>query len=50
MVDVTGNSMSEDSDNEIDFIYIDSLRLTYQEVISNNGIIDTHCRTRTKLY
>ena len=38
MTDVAYNSMSEDSDNEVDFTDIDSLRLAYQEAISNNGI------------
>jgi len=39
MTDVSNNSMSEDLDNEVDFINIYSLRLAYQEAISNNGII-----------
>jgi len=38
MTDVADNSMSKDSDNEVDFTDIDSLRLAYQEAISNNGI------------
>ena len=38
MTDVANNSMSKDLDNEVDFTDIDSLRLAYQEAISNNGI------------
>jgi len=41
MTDVTDNSMSEDSDNEVDFTNIDSLHLTYQEAISNNDMISS---------
>jgi len=39
MTDVADNSMSEDSNNEVDFTYIDRLRLAYQEGISNNDMI-----------
>jgi len=39
MVDVVGSSMLDDSDNEVYFTEIDSLRLAYQEVISNNNKI-----------
>jgi len=39
MADVVDNSMSDDSYNKIDFTDIDSLCLSYQEEISNNGII-----------
>ena len=39
MTDVADNSMLEDSDNEVDFIDIDNLRLAYQEAISDNGMI-----------
>jgi len=39
MTDLAYNSMLEDLDNEVDFTDIDSLRLAYQEAISNNGTI-----------
>jgi len=39
MTDVVDNSMSEDSDNEVDFPDIDNLHLAYQEAISNNSMI-----------
>jgi len=39
MIDVVDNYMLEDSDNEVDFINIDSLCLAYQEAISKNGMI-----------
>jgi len=42
--------MSEDSDNEIDFIDIDNLRLAYQEAISNNGMIAYAYKTMKRNY
>jgi len=45
MTDVADNSMSEDSDNEVDFTNIDSLCLAYQEAISNNGMIASAYKT-----
>jgi len=50
MDDVADNSMSDDSDNEIDFIDIDSLCLTYQETISNNGMIASTYKTMKRNY
>ena len=50
MTDVADNSMSEDSDNEVDFTDIDSLRLTYQEAISNNGMIAFAYKTMKRKY
>jgi len=50
MDDVANNSMSEDSDNEVDFIDIDRLRLAYQEAISNNGMIASAYKTMKRNY
>jgi len=48
--DVVDNSMSEDSDNEVDFTDIDSLRLAYQEAISNNGMIASAYKIMKRKY
>jgi len=45
MIDVADNSMSEDSDNEVDFTDIDSLHLAYQEAMSNKGMIASAYKT-----
>jgi len=50
MADVADNSMSEDLDNEVDFTDIGSLHLTYQEAISNNGIIAYAYKTMKRKY
>ena len=50
MTDVANNSLSEDSDNEVDFTNIDSLRLAYQEAISNNGMITSAYKTMKRKY
>jgi len=50
MVDMANNTMLEDSDNEVDFTDIDSLRLAYQEAISNNGIIASAYKTMKRNY
>jgi len=50
MADETDNSMLEDSDNEVDFTDIDSLRLAYQEEISNNGMIASAYKTMKRNY
>jgi len=50
MADVVDNSMSEDSDNEVDFNDIDSLRLAYQKAISNNGMIASAYKTMKRKY
>jgi len=50
MTDVIDNSMSEDSNNEVDFSDIDSLRLAYQETISNNGMIASAYKTMKRNY
>jgi len=50
MTDVADNSMSEDSNNEVDFTDIDSLRLAYQEAISNNGMIASAYKTMKRKY
>jgi len=49
MADVADKSMSEDSDNEEDFTNIDSLRLAYQEAISNNGMIASTYKTMKEI-
>jgi len=50
MTNVVDNSMLEDSDNKVDFTDIDSLRLTYQEAISNNGMIASAYKTMKRNY
>jgi len=50
VTDVVDNVMSEDSDNEVDFTDIDSLRLAYQEAISNNGMIASAYKTMKRKY
>jgi len=50
MDDVANNSMSKDSDNEVDFTDIDSLRLAYQVAISNNGMIASAYKTMKRNY
>jgi len=50
MIDMADNSMSKDSNNEVDFTDIDSLRLTYQEAISNNGMIASAYKTMKRKY
>ena len=50
MADEADNSKSEDSDNEVDFTDIDSLRLAYQEAISNNGMIVSAYKTMKRNY
>jgi len=50
MADESDNTMSEDSDNEVDFTDIDSLRLAYQEAISNNGMITSIYKTMKRNY
>jgi len=50
MADVADNSMSKDSDDEVDFIDIDSLRLAFQEAISNNGMIASTYKTMRRNY
>jgi len=50
MADEADNSMSEDSDNEVDFTDIDSLCLAYQEAISNNGMIASTYKTKKRNY
>jgi len=50
MSDVVDNSMSEDSDNEVDLTDIDSLRLAYQEAISNNDMIASAYKTMKRKY
>jgi len=42
--------MLKDSDNEVDFSDIDSLRLAYQEAISNNGMIAFAYKTMKRKY
>ena len=50
MADEADNSMSEDSNNDVDFTDIDSLRLAYQEAISNNGMIASAYKTMKRNY
>ena len=50
IANVTDNSMLKDSDNEVDFSDIDSLRLAYQEAISNNGMIAFAYKTMKRKY
>ena len=50
MADVADNSLSKDSDNKVDFTDIDNLHLTYQEAISNNGIIASAYKTMKRKY